>query len=91
MLGGAIGLAIASNIFNNWLTSQLSPVLTVSELAAILDSTDIYAALPPDVQDLVRLVVAQGYNPQMKVITGLAGAQSLGVLMMWKRKQLEVP
>jgi hypothetical protein len=90
MLGGAIGLAIAANVMNSWLKSHLSQTLTPSQLAALLESTDTLAALPASVQNIVRLVFAQGYTLQMKIVTGVAALQFPAILMMWKRKQLEV-
>lgn len=86
MLGGAIGLAIADSIMNNYLTTNLSHILTPTQLESLLQSTNTLATFPNQLRATVGDVFVEGYNLQMKVITGLAAAQFLTIAAMWRRK-----
>ncbi|KAJ5107924.1 MFS general substrate transporter [Penicillium angulare] len=55
---------------------------------AILQSTSAIAALPTDTQDLVRETYGASYNIQMKILAGMAGAQLLTSMMMWRKNPI---
>ncbi|KAL4798965.1 major facilitator superfamily domain-containing protein [Aspergillus venezuelensis] len=88
MLGGALGVAIATAILNSRLKSDLGSLLSQSELDEVLDSAQAINSLRPSVQDTVRKVFAGAYNQQMKAAGGFSVAQLLVVGLIWKRKQV---
>ena len=90
IFGGALGLAIASNVLNNYLTSHLTGLLGAQELSVLLQSTASIGVLPPEVQSRVLAAFSEGYNLQMKIMTGFAGAQLLTVGMLWRKNQISV-
>lgn len=90
MLGGAIGLAIATSVMNGWLTSHLSSLLNTGTLNQILQNTEVISTLPAALQVTVRQVFSGGYNLQMRVVTGLAALQFPAIAMMWRKQQIKV-
>ncbi|KAL4937317.1 hypothetical protein BDV06DRAFT_232667 [Aspergillus oleicola] len=88
MLGGALGVAIATAILNSRLKGDLDSLLSQQELDAVLDSAQTIGSLRPSVQDTVRRVFGDAYNQQMKAAGGFSVAQLLVVVLVWKRKQV---
>ncbi|KAJ5716723.1 MFS general substrate transporter [Penicillium malachiteum] len=91
IMGGAIGLAIATAIQHSYLRSHLSDCLTSGVIETILQSTSAIATLPTDSQTLVRATYAASYNMQMKFLAGMAGAQVITGITMWKRDPIIAP
>ena len=90
MLGGAIGLAIASSVMNSQLTSSLGSLIGAERLSQVLESLKATEDFPPQVQRQVLEALASGYNLQMKIMTGFAGFQVLAVGLLWRKKQISV-
>lgn len=90
VFGGALGLAIASSVMNNHLTSHLRAIFGPEQLATVLQSTEAIRRFPPEVQKQVRRAFAQGYNLQMRIMIGLAGAQFLAVALLWRKRQISI-
>ncbi|KAL9123684.1 MAG: hypothetical protein Q9217_006910 [Psora testacea] len=90
MFGGALGLAIASNVLNNHLRSSLASIISAEKLDALLQSTASIQLLPPETQRQVLAAFSDGYNLQMKIMTGFAGAQLLTVGLLWRKNQISV-
>ncbi|KAF7949128.1 hypothetical protein EAE96_008297 [Botrytis aclada] len=90
IMGGAIGLAIATSIFNNYIRNHLRDVLPPDTLELLLQSTFIIDGFPPELKAHIARVLAEGYNLQMKVTTGFAVAQTFTLALLWKRKQITV-
>lgn len=90
VFGGALGLAVASNVMNSHLTSSLSRSIGAERLSEVLQSTAATKDFPPQVQKQVLEAFASGYNLQMKIMTGFAGLQVLGVGLLWRKKQISV-
>jgi hypothetical protein len=90
ILGGAIGLAIATAVFNNYIRRHLSSVLSPDLLDILLQSTFTLDNLPVELKTRVSTVLAEGYNLQMKVTTGFAVAQFLTLGLLWKRRQISI-
>ncbi|KAJ5626428.1 MFS general substrate transporter [Penicillium herquei] len=91
IMGGAIGLAIATAIQHSYLRSHLSQSLTSGVIETILQSTSAIATLPTDSQTLVRETYAASYNMQMKFLAGMAGAQVITAITMWKKNPIVAP
>lgn len=90
MFGGALGLAIASNVLNNHLRSSLAGVIPANQLGELLKSTALVNQLPDEVRKQVLAAFSGGYVSQMKIMAGFAGAQLLTVATLWRKKQLSV-
>lgn len=90
MFGGALGLAVASNVLNNHLRSSLAGVIPADQLGELLKSTASINHLPDGVRRQVLAAFSGGYNLQMKIMAGFAGAQLLTVATLWRKKQLSV-
>ena len=89
-LGGVIGLAIATNVLNNHLTSRLQGALSPEELANLLQSAATIAQLPPVLETLVRETFREGFNLQMRIMTGFGAAQILAMAVMWEKKPRKI-
>ncbi|MCJ1356673.1 MAG: hypothetical protein MMC33_006668 [Icmadophila ericetorum] len=85
-LGGVIGLAIATNVLNNHLTSHLERVLSPEQLANLLQSAATIAELPPALEGVVRETFREGFNLQMRIMIGFGAAQILAMAVMWEKK-----
>lgn len=90
MFGGALGLAIASNVLNNHLKSSLAGLIPAEDLSKLLQSTASVRLLPAGVQAQVLAAFSDGYNLQMKIMAGFAGAQVLTVGALWRKNQISV-
>ncbi|KAL4936753.1 hypothetical protein BDV06DRAFT_216420 [Aspergillus oleicola] len=90
VMGGCMGIAIATAVANEYLQSNLSLFLGAGEVNAILRSAEMLSTLPLADQSLVRGVYSASYNLQMKILAGFAGGQVLTSLLMWQKSQLVV-
>lgn len=89
-LGGAFGLAITIAAFNSYVKSQLSGILSSSELSNVLQSVQLIDTLPTDQQVSIRLAFSDGYNLQMQIVIGFSAAQLLVAAAMWEKKLTRV-
>ena len=85
ILGGAIGLAIATNVLNSSVRPALASILNQGQLGAILQSTAAIDVLSPALQEQVRSAFARGYNLQFKALIGLICAEFPATLLMWEK------
>ncbi|KAJ5277304.1 hypothetical protein N7524_003457 [Penicillium chrysogenum] len=83
-LGGAIGLAIASNILNGRLAQRLQGVLTSHELHLFLENVKSIESLSPHLQEAAKSVLASSFNTQLLVMIGFAAAQLPASLLLLK-------
>ncbi|KAJ5825522.1 hypothetical protein N7474_002660 [Penicillium riverlandense] len=83
-LGGAISLAIASNILNGNLAHRLQGILSSHELHLFLENVRSIGYLSPDLQEDVKNVFASSYSTQLKVMIGFAAAQLPAILLLLK-------
>lgn len=89
-LGGAIGLAIASNILNGQLSHHLQGVLSSHELHLFLENVKYISNFSPDLQEKVKGFFADSYNTQLRVMIGFAAAQLPAVLLLIRRGQRQL-
>ncbi|KAJ5117246.1 hypothetical protein N7448_004185 [Penicillium atrosanguineum] len=89
-LGGAVGLAIASNIFNGRLAHHLHGILTRHELHLFLENVKAINSLSPNLQEDVKGVLADSFTTQLRVMIGFAAASVPAALLLLKpgRRQL---
>ncbi|KAI9842654.1 MAG: hypothetical protein M1837_007021 [Sclerophora amabilis] len=90
VMGGAIGLAIVTSVMNSFVKSRLAEILSADQIEAFLQSISMIGTLPPALAEMVRSVLGEGYNLQMKVLIGFAAAQIPAILLMWQKKQILV-
>ena len=89
-MGGVIGLAIVTNVMNNYTRSRLRAILSPSQINSLLQTTQAFTRLPAEVVEPTKTVFAEGYNLQMRIMVGFAGAQVFATLLMWQKKQVTV-
>lgn len=83
-LGGAIGLAIASNIQNGQLVKSLGGVLSSHRLHLFLENVKLTHDLSPHLQERISDVFASSYTTQLRVMIGFAAAQLPATLLLLK-------
>ncbi|KAJ5574907.1 hypothetical protein N7450_008806 [Penicillium hetheringtonii] len=86
-LGGALGLAIASNILNGRLANHLQGILTKHELHFFLENVERMKNFAPHLKDEVHQVFAGSFTTQMRVMIGFAAAQLPAILLLIKPGQ----
>jgi hypothetical protein len=90
ILGGAVGLAIVTTIFNRSMRPKLLRLLLPAQVDALLEYTSTLATFPEATQLAVRSSLGEGFNLQMTVLIGFAAAQLPATLLMWKKKSVVV-
>jgi hypothetical protein len=85
-LGGAIGIAICTNILNKHIIKSLSNLLSPAQLVALLQSTQILGDFTPSIQEATRRAYAEGYNTQLQAMAGFGGAAFLAIFLMAEKK-----
>ena len=85
LMGGSIGLAIVSAVFNRTTKPKLLEVLSVEQFQILSQTTAIISTLSPSTQAAVRQILAEGYNLQIKITVGFAAAQIPGAFLMWRK------
>ncbi|KAI1453480.1 putative efflux pump antibiotic resistance protein [Annulohypoxylon moriforme] len=86
-MGSAMGLAIATSIFNGYTLPRFAS-LGIQDPAADLVTGQQF--LPPALQEEGRYILSEGYNRQMIVLCAFSAAQIPAALLMWKRKQMVI-
>lgn len=83
-LGGAIGLAIASNILNGHLSHHLQGVFSPHDLHLFLENVKTIKYLSPYFQEKIKEFFAESYSTQLKVMIGFAAVQLPATLLLIK-------
>ena len=87
-MGGAIGLAVVTNVMSAYVRKHLREILAPAQINALLETTEAFASLSPETADIVRTTFAHGYNLQMQIMIGFSAAQIPAALLMWKKPQV---
>jgi hypothetical protein len=90
ILGGALGLSIASTVLNNYLSSHLPSISAASRDALDANPSAFIAALPPEARSEIINLFGEGYEIIFKIMTGFAAAQMLSVMLMFKNPQISM-
>lgn len=85
VLGGSIGVAIATNILNHRVRSG-THAIPPNVIKEILASTRAIDKLDKALQQAVRHTFAKGYDQQFQMLAGLGGATILLSCLMFERK-----
>ncbi|KAF7881905.1 uncharacterized protein EAF02_006593 [Botrytis sinoallii] len=86
ILGGAIGVAIATSLLSSNVISALADILPAETVNHLLQNISSVALLSPGDQIAVRTAFAQGYKKQLAMILGFCAAELLAIGLMWERK-----
>ncbi|TGO77538.1 hypothetical protein BELL_0102g00100 [Botrytis elliptica] len=86
ILGGAIGVAIATSLLSSNVISALADILPAETVNRLLQNISSVALLSPGDQIAVRTAFAQGYKKQLAMILGFCAAELLAIGLMWERK-----
>lgn len=89
-MGGAIGLAVVTTVFNTQVRPELAGFLSREQAEALLRSAEAIKAFPPETQEIIKSTFADAYNLQMKILAGFAAAQIPSSFIMWQKKQIVV-
>ncbi|TGO32417.1 hypothetical protein BHYA_0319g00010 [Botrytis hyacinthi] len=90
ILGGVLGIAIATAAYKSNIISNLDKILTKEQRSLILESTSMINTFDSKVQTQIRGVFAEGYNLQFRILVAFAAAQIPSSLLMWQEKQIVV-
>ncbi|KAJ4296422.1 hypothetical protein N0V90_006467 [Kalmusia sp. IMI 367209] len=88
VFGGALGLAIASTVWNNYAATRLRHLLPPDQLSLVMKSTAAVSLLPETTRHQVTEVLVRSYNQRMRVLIGFTAAQFIALAMLWKRPQV---
>ena len=90
VFGGALGLAIASSVMNNHLTTSLTDTIGSDRLNQVLDSIEAILKFPPQAQELVIAAFGGGYKLQFQIMVGFGIAQVAAVALLYRRPPVRV-
>lgn len=90
MIGSATVITVSTSLLNNYLRAQLPSLLSVSEDNPFQSLGKDLASLPPDLQNEVRLLLAEWFNRQMLVLCVPAAVQLSASLLVWKKMQISI-
>ena len=85
VLGGNIGLAVATIIFNSHLTSDLAGILTPQQISDCRRSLNVIATFTPREAAAVAGSFANAFKSQMQVCMGVAAASLVVCFFGWQR------
>ena len=85
ILGGAIGVAIATNLLNNTVKSALMGLLSSKTINNLLGNISSIKTLSPQDQTIAQDAFADGYHKQLAMILGFCAAEVITIALMWER------
>ncbi|KAL9081940.1 MAG: hypothetical protein Q9159_006881 [Coniocarpon cinnabarinum] len=83
VVGGAIGLAICTNIMSAYLREHLAAVLPPEALNGVLESISNIDSLSSSQQATTRSIVGDSINLQMKTLIAFSAAQIPAAFLLW--------
>ncbi|RDW93803.1 putative MFS multidrug transporter [Aspergillus mulundensis] len=85
VLGGAVGVSVATNLLNNSVQDHLLGQVAPEVLRDIMKNVSSIAALPQSTQLLITEAFADGYERQLLLVLGFCAAEVLALGLMWER------
>lgn len=85
VLGGSIGLAVATILFNHRLSKDLLSVLSPAEIETLQRSLETISNLQPSQKIAVAKAFADSFNDQMRLCLGVCAASVLVAISTWQR------
>jgi hypothetical protein len=89
-LGGTIGLAVATIVFNRNLAGTLGSSLTSAALHDLQQSLSTISKLPQEQQAAVVNVYAQSFNQQMRIATYISVFGFIAALCTYQRNPVNI-
>lgn len=86
LLGGNIGLAIATIVLNQQLVTDLSSIVPADELNNLRHSLLALSLLTPEQAEVVQGSFARAFQIQLDINMGVAGAALLFAVCTWERR-----
>jgi hypothetical protein len=90
MLGGALILALITAVMNGDLKNTLLGVLNQEEMLRVLRATEAIQMLPDPTRTAVKETFLKGYNMQLRILVGFAGAGIPFTLLMWQAEPVRI-
>lgn len=91
VLGGTIGLAVCSALLINHIKREAVKFLTAEQVAQILLSSENIGALTPETQSRIRVLYADAYSEQMRVMLYFSIASILSLALLVERQPRKAP
>ncbi|KAF5716830.1 major facilitator superfamily transporter [Fusarium mundagurra] len=91
VLGGTIGLAVCSALLINHIKREAAKFLTVEQVAQILLSSENIGMLSPETQSRTRVLYADAYSGQMRVMLYFSIASILSLVLLIERQPRKAP
>lgn len=91
LLGGAIGVSVATNLLNDTIQSSLSNALPADTVQALFENVSSLSSLSLDNQALVQSSFLSGYQKQFAMMLGFAAAEVLALALMWEWPPRRLP
>ncbi|KAI9375344.1 hypothetical protein BJX61DRAFT_494426 [Aspergillus egyptiacus] len=85
ILGGALGVSIATTLLNNTLRTSLQPHLPAGAVEVLMQDVASAKMLSAMEQSLVQTALADGYQRQLAMVFGFLAAQLGAVGLLWER------
>jgi hypothetical protein len=90
ILGGTIGLSMATIIFNHNIATDLPGILTPTQLTSLHQSITTIFDLEPQQQFKVAEAFADSFNKQMRVCMYLSAAAVIVALFTWQKNPVGI-
>ncbi|KAF5700460.1 major facilitator superfamily transporter [Fusarium globosum] len=91
VLGGTIGLAVCSALLINHIKREAVKFLTAEQVAQILLSSENIGMLSPEIQSRIRVLYADAYSEQMRVMLYFSIASILSLVLLVERQPRRAP
>ncbi|SCV50389.1 related to multidrug transporter [Fusarium fujikuroi] len=91
VLGGTIGLAVCSALLINHIKREAVKFLTAEQVAQILLSSENIGMLSPETQSRIRVLYADAYSEQMRVMLYFSIASILSLVLLVERQPRKAP
>ncbi|KAF5593558.1 major facilitator superfamily transporter [Fusarium subglutinans] len=91
VLGGTIGLAVCSALLINHIKREAVKFLTAEQVAGILLSSENIGMLSPETQSRTRVLYADAYSEQMRVMLYFSIASILSLVLLVERQPRKAP
>ncbi|KAF5635101.1 major facilitator superfamily transporter [Fusarium sp. NRRL 25303] len=91
VLGGTIGLAVCSALLINHIKREAVKFLTAGQVAQILLSSENIGMLSPETQSRIRVLYADAYSEQMRVMLYFSIASILSLVLLIERLPRKAP
>ena len=90
LLGGVIGLAASTIIFNEHVGRDLSSLLTAQQVYALRQSLNALPSFSEEQQEAVRTTFARSFNDQLRICTYVSAVCWVVVLASWSRSPVDL-